>query len=168
MISPILSRRRWLLKAHDRHIVIVKGTHERLEHPLMKALLWALYLPLYPHITVEVAVADRYKPDVVAFDPANVRFRANEPVFWGEAGSVGRDKLAALFKRYPDTHFAIAKWASAPARPADLIRTALDDVARRAPVDLLCIPAAAAHWIDAAGVITVTLADVERITWPPA
>lgn len=43
MPSPILSRRKWKLYAHDQHIVVVKGTSEKFTHPLMKALLWALY-----------------------------------------------------------------------------------------------------------------------------
>jgi hypothetical protein len=34
----------------------------------MKALLWALYLPIYPKLSVEIAIGDRYRPDVVELD----------------------------------------------------------------------------------------------------
>ncbi|MCU0514464.1 MAG: hypothetical protein MUE40_18070 [Anaerolineae bacterium] len=160
MPSPILTRRRWRLRAQGRAIVIVQGTREKLEHPLMKALLWALYLPQYPGATVEVAIGDRYKPDVVALAPDDGRCRPGTPIFWGEAGSVGRDKLAALVKRYPETHFAIGKWDTALHHPADLLRQVLHGVKRRAPVDLISFPAAALECIDADGHIHITHADV--------
>ena len=73
-------RGKYTFRAHDRKIVVVKKRGERVEHVLMKALLWALYLPQYPQATIEVKVGDRYKPDVVALDTRG------EPVFWAEAG----------------------------------------------------------------------------------
>ncbi len=162
MTSPILTRRRWLLKAHGQHIVIVKGTNEKFTHPLMKALLWALYMPQYPHITVEVRIGDRYKPDVVAFDPGNLRFRENEPIFWGEAGEVGKAKIEALVKRYPDTHFALGKWAIALKRPADLVAEALKGVKRNAPFDLISFPEHSDECIDDDGNIHITH---DNVTW---
>jgi hypothetical protein len=44
---------------------------------------WALYLPLYPNLSVEIGVGDRYKPDVVALG------EDGRPLFWAEAGQVG-------------------------------------------------------------------------------
>jgi hypothetical protein len=160
--SPILTRHKWMLKAHGRHIVVVKNTLEKFEHPLMKALIWALYLPEYPAATVEVGADDRYKPDVVAFAPDNPRFRDNEPVFWGEAGSVGRDKVAALVKRYPDTHFALAKWDTRLKRPSDMVKEALKGIRRNAPFDVINFPVHSADFIDDDGNITLTHDDV---TW---
>jgi len=135
---------------------------ERFEHPLMKALLWALYLPDYPHATIEVSIGDRYKPDVVAFAPDDVRFRPDEPTFWGEAGQVRRQKIEALVRRYPDTHFALAKWDTRLKPYADLIRAALVGVRRGAPFDLLSIPAHAADFVDDDGHIHIQHDDV---TW---
>ena len=149
-----------MLKAHGRHIVIVKGEREKFVHPLMKALLWALYLPLYPSVTVEVGAGDRYKPDVIAFPPDDVRLRDPKPLFWGEAGSVGRDKIEALVKRYPDTHFALAKWDYSLRFPAEMVTEALKGVKRSAPFDLISFPAHSADFIDDAGNITLTHDDL--------
>jgi hypothetical protein len=160
MSSPILTRRRWLLKAHGSHIVIVKGTNERFTHPLLKAFLWALYIPRYPHITVEVRIADRYKPDVIAFDPSQALY-TTQPSFWGEAGQVGADKIAALVRRYPDTHFAVAKWETSLSTFAPWIRDALRNVKRRAPFDIINVPDRCADLIDSDGNIHITFADVQ-------
>ncbi len=162
MTSPVLTRRRWKLYAHGQHIVIARGQRERITHPLLKAFLWALYLPQYPQITVEVPVPDRYKPDVVAFDPARTLF-THQPVFWGEAGQVSADKVAALVRRYPDTHFAIAKWDTPLSSVRPWVEEALRGVRRRAPVDLLNVPDACAERIDADGHIHITFDDVERL-----
>ena len=97
-------RRKLTLRAHGEQVVFVKRKQERIEHVWMKAFLWALYLPEYPDLTVEVGIGDKYKPDVVEMDP-----RRGRPRFWGEAGHVGEDKIEALTSRYPATHFAIAK-----------------------------------------------------------
>jgi hypothetical protein len=109
MPSPILSRRKWKLYAHNQHIVVVNGTREKFTHPLMKSLLWALYMPDYPNISIEIRIGDKYKPDVVAFED-DAGLRGSPPIFWGEAGQVGTDKIKSIARRYPDTHFAIAKW----------------------------------------------------------
>lgn len=161
MISQVLTRRKWRLHAHGQHIVIVRGTHERFVHPVMKALLWALYLPQYPHISVERRIGDRYKPDVVAFAPDDPRFRDNEPIFWGEAGQVRRDKIRSLVKRFPDTHFAIGKWDSALTPFETIIRDALHDVKRNAPFDLIRFPEGSEQFIDDAGRVQIRFDDVE-------
>lgn len=75
-------RRKWTLRAHGRQVVFVKKPVESTEHVVMKALIWALYLPQYPDLIVEIPVGDKYKPDVVSLDAQG------EPVFWGEAGDV--------------------------------------------------------------------------------
>ena len=107
MTDELLLRRKWTLRAHGRQVVFVKKAFESDTHVLMKALLWALYLPAYPGLTVEVAVGDRYKPDVVALDARD------EPLFWGEAGDVTTAKIRSLTRRYRNTHFALAKWDGA-------------------------------------------------------
>ena len=73
-------RRKLTVRAEGRQIVLVKKPVERLEHVLMKAFLWALYLPQYDDLAVEIPVGDRYKPDVVSLDAFG------QPRFWGEAG----------------------------------------------------------------------------------
>lgn len=161
MTSPVLTRQRWRLHAHGQHIVIVRGERERITHPLLKAFLWALYLPQYPQITVEVPVQDRYKPDVVAFDPARTLY-TRQPAFWGEAGQVSADKVAALVRRYPDTHFAIAKWDTPLSSFRNWVEAALRGVRRRAPVDLINVPDACIDHVDAHGNITLTFDHVER------
>lgn len=122
--------RKWRVKAHNQQTILIKGNSERTSHVLMKAFIWALYLPEYPSAKVEVRVGDRYKPDVVAQDDdGNV-------TFWGESGQVGRDKLYSLLKRYPDTHFAFAKWAKRLKPLGEMVEDAQQTTQRTAPVDL--------------------------------
>jgi hypothetical protein len=151
-------RRKLTLRAHGEQVVFVKHKQERIEHLWMKAFLWALYLPDYPDLSVEVRVGDRYKPDVVATDP-----RRGRPRFWGEAGHVGPEKIEALVERYPATHFAVAKWATALDPFLDLIETAVHPVDRSAPIDLLRVPADSPdRFVDAKGRISISWDDVTR------
>ena len=159
--SSILSRRKWKLRAHGQHIIIVKGTHERFVHPLMKALLWGLYLPAYPNMSVEIHIGDKYKPDVIAFAPG-ARLREGTPVFWGEAGQVNRHKIESLARRYPTTHFAIAKWNTRLEPHVEIVRRALSTTKRHAPFDLISFPEDIAKFIDDDGNIHITPND---ITW---
>lgn len=162
MTSPILSRRKWMLRAHGQHIVVVKGTRERFSHPLMKALLWALYLPEYPNISIEIHIGDKYKPDVIAYPPG-VPLRQGEPVFWGEAGQTSRDKIRSLVRRYKHTHFALAKW-DMPLEPyTRIVSEALAGVQRSAPFDIISFAAdSAERFIDDDGYVHINHAD---LTW---
>jgi hypothetical protein len=151
-------RRKLTLRAHGEQIVLVKRKQERIEHVWMKAFLWALYRPEYPDLSVEVSVDDRYKPDVVAVDA-----RRGRPVFWGEAGHVGPEKIEALLARHPDTHFAIAKWDAPLDDTAAVVTGALSASARSAPVDLLRFPPDSAdRFIDEKGRLAPTLDALER------
>ena len=157
MRSDLVLRRKLTLRAEGQKVVFVKKRQEGIEHVLMKAFVWALYLPAYPDLAVEIPVGDRYKPDVVGLDARG------EPVFWGEAGKVSPDKIDSLLRRYPNTHFAVAKWA-APLDPfVDLVEEALDG-RRRAPFDLLRLPPdAGERFIADDGTITLGFDDVERV-----
>ncbi|MEP0548353.1 MAG: hypothetical protein ABJF88_15560 [Rhodothermales bacterium] len=162
MPTDLLLRRKLTLRAPapggPQKVVFVKKRQEGIEHVLMKAFLWALYLPAYPGLTVEIPIGDRYKPDVVGLD------LRGEPVFWGEAGKVSEAKTASLLRRYPDTHFAIAKWAVPLAPFEAIVREALDGRPRRAPFDLLRLPPdSAERFIAEDGTITVSFDDVERV-----
>jgi hypothetical protein len=151
-------RRKLTLRAHGQQVVFVKTKQERIEHVWMKAFLWALYLPGYPDLSVELSVGDRFKPDVVSFDE-----RRGRPVFWGEAGSVGSDKIASLLDRYPDVHFAICKWDAALAPYVEIVEDAVGSTERSAAVDLLRIPDGAdRRFIDDRGHIDLSFDDV---TW---
>ena len=151
-------RRKLTLRAHGEQIVLVKRKQERIEHVWMKAFLWALHLPEYPDLDVEVDVDDKYKPDVVAMDR-----RRGRPAFWGEAGAVGPDKIEHLVTAYPDTHLAFSKWN----RSLDAVRDPVDRAAqtadRTAPIDLLRFPPdSAEQFVDAKGRIAVSRND---LTW---
>lgn len=161
-------RRKITVKAHDRQLVLIKKDKERIEHVWMKALLWALYLPDYPAVQVEVGIGDRYKPDLVARDAEG------SPIFWGEAGQVGVQKVESLLRRYPTTHFAWAKWDTRLTPYAEIIDKARrNNRPRPAPVDLLAFPAdSVERFIAPDGQITLTVADctVRRLTgdvWQP-
>lgn len=149
-------RRKLTLRAHGDQVVFVKRAQERIEHVWMKAFLWALYLPEYPELTVEVTVGDKYKPDVVAMDP-----RRNRPRFWGEAGHVGPEKIESLVERYPATHFAMAKWDTSLEGVLTSIENAARTVDRSAPIDLIRFPPdSAERFLDAKDRIDVSLEDV--------
>ncbi|MBS3782873.1 MAG: hypothetical protein KGY78_00355 [Anaerolineae bacterium] len=132
MTQDLFLRRKWTLRAHGEQVVFVKRVNERREHVLMKAFLWALYLPTYPDLLVEVSVGDRYKPDVVSLDGRG------EPRFWGEAGHVSPSKIHSLVRRYRETHFALAKWDTELAPFIEMVEDALAGLDRQAPFDLLC------------------------------
>ena len=150
-------RRKLTLRAHGEQVVFVKHKQERIEHVWMKAFLWALYLPDYPDLSVEIKIGKKYKPDVVAMDPARGR-----PRFWGEAGHVGADKIEHLVQRYPHTHFALAKWATSLAPFIAMVEDAMADVPRAAPFDFIRFPAdSAERFLDPQGHITIAHADLE-------
>lgn len=143
-------------------LVLVKKRGESIEHVLMKAVLWALYLPDYPGLRVEVPVGDTYKPDLVALapPPGGPAYGDARPTFWGEAGQVSAAKWRGLLKRYPETHFALARWAERLNPHQQTIERALGSRRRRAPVDLVRVPADAAGLLAPDG--TVQTAGVER------
>ncbi len=157
MTDDLHLRRKWTLRAHGRQVVFVKKPVESTEHVLMKAFLWALYLPEYPDLVVEVKIGDRYKPDVVALGPSG------EPLFWGEAGEVSTAKIRSLARRYRRTHFALAKWAAPLAPLAEIVRAATAGLGRTAAFDLISFPRDAAdRFVDDAGAIHVEHQD---LTW---
>jgi hypothetical protein len=149
-------RRKWTLRAGDRRVVVVKKAYERSTHVVMKALLWALYLPEYPDLVIEVAIGDRYKPDVVALD------QQGRPCFWGEAGQVGVKKIRSLARRYRRTHLAIAKWDTDLDLVHDMVRGALTGLDRKAPTDVICFPPdSIERFMDAEGTIRIHHDDVD-------
>lgn len=134
MARDLHLRRKITLQAHERQAIFVKKPVESIEHVLMKAFLWALYLPAYPGLTIEIPVGDRYKPDLVDLDNLGI------PRFWGEAGKVSPKKMAALARRYKNTHFAIAKWTKRLAPHQKIIERALLDTGHTGPIDLIGFP----------------------------
>jgi len=60
-------RRKFTMRAHGKQKVFIKKSFESRIHVLTKAFLWALYLPVYPELSVEVPVGGRYKPDLVQY-----------------------------------------------------------------------------------------------------
>jgi hypothetical protein len=162
MTDPIIPRK-WRLQAHSQTNVFIWGRQERSTHTLMKAFLWALYLPQYSQMSIEICISDRYKPDVVAM-PATPNIYAvnDDPLFWGESGQVGKDKIHALVRRYPATHLAIAKWATTLRPYIALVQEALQDVERSAPFDLLSFPPdSVERFISDDGVITLSHRDLD-------
>ena len=157
MTTDLMLPRKWTLRAHGKQVVFVKKANERSAHVIMKALLWALYLPQYPEMVVEIRIGDKYKPDVVELDERGT------PRFWGEAGAVSAAKIESLVRRFRSTHFVIAKWDARLDPHAAILEKALKNVTRSAPFDLISVPAyAAERFIDERGNITVTFDD---LTW---
>ena len=157
MESDLKLRRKWTFRAQDKQIVLVKKSYEKNTHVLMKGFIWALYLPYYPNLTVEVGIGDRYKPDVVAVD------ELGKPQFWGEAGQITVQKIHSLLRRYRATHVAIAKWQT-PLKPyIEIVTEALDGLTRDRPVDLINFQEDSVHrFIDENGRITI---DHDSLNW---
>ena len=136
MTEEIALRRKYTLRAHGKQMVFIKKSFESRTHVLTKAFLWALYLPDYPDLAVEVPVGGRYKPDLVQFDDIGT------PVFWGEAGQVGFKKLRTLVDRFRSTHLVFAKWHTSLAPMRRVIEKELRSLQRSAPIDLISFPPA--------------------------
>ncbi|MCW5868011.1 MAG: hypothetical protein KIS61_12185 [Candidatus Eremiobacteraeota bacterium] len=159
-MHPLHLEGKWRIQAHGRSLVLPKRAHEKASHVWLKGFLWFLYLPLYPHALVEKEIGHRFKPDVVAFAESWHDYPAQLPLFWAEAGQVARQKLETLFRQFPATHFAVAKWGNAGPW-ADLLRKITRLERRRAPVDLLHFPAdSLERFVSASGEITLTLDQV--------
>ena len=135
MNSDLKLRRKWTFRAHGKQMVFIKKPFESDMHVLTKAFIWALYLPDYPNLSVEIPVVGRYKPDVVQFDDGG------QPVFWSEAGQVSRRKIRALVQRYRHTHLVFAKWDLNLAPFYRILQKETGAVRRAAPVDLISFPA---------------------------
>lgn len=150
-------RRKLTLRAHGEQMVFIKRKQERIEHVWMKAFLWAIYLPTYPDLEVEVDVNDKYKPDVVAMD-----LHRGRPQFWAEAGAVGPEKIRHLVTRYPDTPLAFAKWDQPLRHVRETVGDAMPPSDRTAPIDFLRVPEETAdQCIDGQGRITIGCNDVD-------
>jgi hypothetical protein len=158
MNSDLKLRRKWTLRAHGYQMVFVKKPFESGMHVITKAFIWALYLPEYPNLSVEIPVGDRYKPDVVQFDDTG------EPVFWGEAGQVSRRKIQALVLRHRFTHLVFGKW-DLDLEPLYRIVSKESGAARRqAPVDLISFPAESdLRFIKPDGTIQISFSDIRHV-----
>jgi hypothetical protein len=158
-VSDLHLRRKLTFHAHGRTLVLVKRSNEKIEHRLMMALLWALYLPKYPDLRIDVPIGARYRPDLVQLG------LDGRPVFWGECGEVGLEKLRVLCARYRETHLVFAKWASNVEPFAALIEQALRDVRRAAPVELISFDADSVRFVDQTGGVKIGAGDVARRQW---
>ena len=158
MGSELGLRRKWTFRAHGEQVVFVKRRNERTEHVIMKALLWALYLPSYPDLSVEIAIGDRYRPDVVKLD------LRGHPVFWGEAGHVSPQKVRSLAKRYRATHFAWGKWNAPLFQLKAIVCPELERIQREGPFDLLSFPPnSAEQFIRDRGELDISFTDLDWV-----
>lgn len=159
-MHPLHLEGKWRIQAHGRSLVLPKRANEKASHVWLKGFIWYLYLPAYPHALVEREIGHRYKPDVVAFSDSWHEYPTQQPIFWAEAGQVAQQKLETLFRQFPDTHFAVAKWGNCGPW-ADLLRKISRPARRRAPIDLLHFPEdSLERFVSTAGEITLTLDQV--------
>ncbi len=158
MSQDLQLRRKWTFRAHGQQIVLIKKAYESDTHVLMKALVWALFLPQYPNLAIEVAIDNRYKPDLVQMNPNKT------PVFWGEVGRVGQRKMQTLVQRYRATHLVFAKWNQNLRPIHQMIQKAIKSVRRAAPIELIAFPAdSQERFINGDGTIQITIKDVAHI-----
>ena len=158
MTRELELRRKWTFRVHGKQMVFLKKSFEGDIHVLTKAFLWALFLPGYPDLSVEIRIGDRYKPDLVQTSENGV------PVFWGEAGRVSQRKEHYLVSRFRSTHLVFAKWNKSLEPFYRMIKKETVSVARSAPVDLISFPAESdERFIRPDGTIRITFKDVHRL-----
>lgn len=154
----LLPQRKWTLYVGDKKKRFRSWHGEQVSHILMKAFMWALYMPQYDEIQVELKLGTEFKPDLVQLD------RSREPVFWGEAGYVRLSKLQTVLARYPATHFVLGKWAGCLHSYIDVALQAWPDDPRRSPIDVVIFPEdSAERFITDKGHIQISHDDVEWI-----
>ena len=96
---------------------VVKTKEETLQHSLVKAMIWVLFMDEYPNIEIEYDIGDpNYLPDVVSLplgaddDDDDSNQMKSEPFFWGESGRMKVHKAVDIMQRYPHTHFVQIRW----------------------------------------------------------
>lgn len=158
MTDDLKLRRKWTLRAHGRQMVFIKKSFESDIHVLTKAFVWALFLPDYPQLFVEIPADGRYKPDVVQFDDNG------KPVFWGEAGQVSLKKMRTLIHKYRSTHLVFAKWHRDLEPLRKILKKESIITQRSAPVDLISVPPDShQRFIGPDGTIQINFKDVHRV-----
>jgi hypothetical protein len=167
--DPLILPRKLKVSVPNRAIpsvVVCKSPTEKATHVLMKAFLWALYAAEYPALQVEVRIGDRYKPDVIAYSGTPSPYQQSIVVhFWGECGEVSLYKIEALLRRYPRTHFAIAKWDERIDLWAQQVQRIRPRMGHTAPFDVLRFSPDCAQYLDVqSGLVSITWAAVARLT----
>ena len=81
-----------------RRVRLWQRRGETYEHVLLKALGFAMYVPEYPSLEIELSVGLRYKPDLVALNEGAATRAGARFLFWGECGLVTMRKVAWLLK----------------------------------------------------------------------
>ena len=158
MTGNLKLRRKWTMRAHGKQVVFIKKPYESDIHVLTKAFIWALFLPDYPHLAVEIKAGGRYKPDLVQFG------ENGEPVFWGEAGQVSLKKMRDLVNRYRSTHLVLAKWDMKLEPFHKILEKESASIHRSAPIDLISFPADSdRRFIQPDGAIRINFKDVHRL-----
>ena len=160
MTTDLELRRKWTFRAHGKQMVFVKKALEGETHVLAKALLWGLFLPDYPELSVEIPIGYRYKPDLVQMDDSGT------PEFWGEAGKVGAKKIRTLIRRFRSTHLVFAKWNMNLVPLQNMVKKEMPFAHRTAPVDLISFPPdSAQRFIRADKTIQIKIKDVHLLRY---
>ena len=158
MTQEIKLQRKWTFRAHGEQMVFIKKTFESEIHVLTKAFIWALFLPDYPDLSVEIQIGNRFKPDLVQLD------EHGKPLFWGEAGRVSLKKMKALLLRFRSTHLVFAKWNMNLEPFRKMIEKETGSIRRLAPIDLISFPAGSGErFIGRDGTIQIAFGDVNRV-----
>lgn len=156
-------RRKWSFRINGQKHILIKRKEEKETHVLMKIFLAKLYAARYDDIKIEVRLGKekRYKPDLIAVN------YLSEPLFWGECGEVGIEKIRKLLSRYRETHFCFAKW-NIPSHPFEkLLSQSLAAIGkkRNAPVDFINFSEEQREKIAENGEILINWEDVYCRRW---
>ncbi len=143
--------RKWTLRAEFEQQVFINHPGDAPERCVMRALLWALFVPLYPGLLVERLVDDRYRPALVALDAYDV------PCFWAEVAPVSGDRVREIANRYRTAPLVIAHWETFPAPLNERACKALRKLRRSAPIEMVTFPDNSyARFISEDGLINIT------------
>ncbi|MBD3425898.1 MAG: hypothetical protein GF409_01550 [Candidatus Omnitrophica bacterium] len=127
-------RKKFTFKIRDKKIVLIKKSHETFAHVAGKILCYALYYPFYPDLQIEMRIGERYKPDLVMLD---VR---GKPVFWGECGAVGKQKIYKILHKFTNTHFSFIKITKGVKQFRELVLEQRRKASHKGIVDIVSFP----------------------------
>ncbi|MCA9402684.1 MAG: hypothetical protein KC897_02785 [Candidatus Omnitrophica bacterium] len=148
-------RKKYSLRVGDHKIVLLKKAYESEFHVLAKALVYALYLPVYPDLTVEKGIEDRYKPDAVALDAGG------SVIFWAECGAVKPEKVGKILHKFRRAHFVFVK-QPAHVRPfIQILEKIVRSLKHPVRAEVIAFPDDFERFIDAKGYITIGREDCQ-------
>ncbi|MBD3378957.1 MAG: hypothetical protein GF408_00650 [Candidatus Omnitrophica bacterium] len=141
-MKELFLRKKLTFRTGGKKIVLVKKSNETFEHVAAKAVGYAMYLPVYPQVKIEVKIGERYKPDLVALNGRG------EPVFWAECCMVGKTKIEKILNKHPSAHFAFIRVTEHVDQFADLVSSLRERTRHKGKLDIIRLKPPVTRYFD--------------------